>query len=142
MNKPMYVVFDTPFPGQDSTLARQVGEEYKGRTVGELAEKILDGRADEYNQNPYTAQEMQTASYIRDLLERANADPGKAQILARSNTEPPTDIPVKLDDKVADYLDRILKIDTQIGPSGEEQKYQKVWFSIFPGISGGRMALY
>jgi hypothetical protein len=140
MAKPMYITLDALIPdrqGQESILVKRVSEEYKGRTFAELLEKMVDGSADELNEHPYNAQENEVASYVRTLLASANVNPVAVQLFALSNDEPPQEIHVSLNAKISDYNDRILKSESVVGPSNEEQRYQKIELTISDHTPGG-----
>jgi len=136
MGKPLYVTLEAQMA---VSLIKPVGEEYKSKTFGELVEKMTDGSVDEYNEKPYNAQEMQTANHVSDLLRQANSDPGAAQLYAFSKDEPPEEINVRLDDKVSDYNERILKIETIPTEGGGEKRFEKIELEIVKGIPGGNL---
>jgi hypothetical protein len=141
MAKPIYITLDALVfdddNDQDTKLVKQVTEDYLSRTFSELIEKMVDGSPDEYNEVGYNAQEMEIATHVRGLLTTANTDPGRVQIYAYSKDTPPEEINVRLNDKISDYNDRILTIETIPGESGEDKTFRKIALSISDNDPGG-----
>ena len=139
----MYVTLDAlMFSDNDEAetkLVKQVDEAYKGKTFAELVQKMIDGNADEYNEQAYNAQETQIANHVNNLLGQANSNPGSIQLYALSKDEPPQEINVGLNDKVSDYSDRILRVEAITIDGGGEKRYEKIDLTISDNTSGGSL---
>jgi hypothetical protein len=141
MGKPMYVTLDaltfTDTQDGQTKLIRHVDEEYKGKTFGDLIQRMVNGNVDEFNDQPYTPNENRLAQFVNGLLTHANSRPGDIQIYALSNQESSEEILVQLNQKVSEFNDRIIKYKTVPGPSGEENKIQQIELTIAGNKSGG-----
>ena len=111
---------------ENNILVKRMSENYKSRTFVEVLQQIANPNPDEFNEEGYNAWESELANHVNRLLSDANKEPGSVDLYAYSNATPPEVIHLGLNEKVADYMDRILTYETTIGESGEELKYQKI----------------
>ncbi|MGM5482313.1 MAG: hypothetical protein ACQESF_02515 [Nanobdellota archaeon] len=136
MGKPVYVTLDTRM-AEEPPLSRSVDMKYvEERDFADLLDKLADPTADEYHSG-YNAQEKEVADYLEDCINfvnNYNQNSLQLTYIPKGNGEEKI---VNLYDKISDYTQDILHVDSVIGDSGEEQKFYEMKLCLESSDPGG-----
>jgi hypothetical protein len=132
----LYVSLE-PQIGRDIIVPKRVEESYLGKTFNELVDYMRKEESDELNPEAYDPDQRYAISKVNEWFLKYESGTTSIGIDLRAKTDDDSRIGVRLEDKVADYADRII-LDKEINVDGEDVSYKEIVLSISPTFAGGR----